>query len=139
MFYKHHASGIANIRLPNFFDDLRCRADCTRALSYLDGHAVAALGGDDAVVPVVIDHVVVNSQEIAVVVGVEPVPGVVVNCVPPPVPLLVTVRVDSEIVVVDIRIVDVAVDVDIIEELVVTLVRAESTYLVRWLLGRYIV
>ena len=40
--------------------------------SYLDGHPVAALGGDDSVVPVVVDLVVVDGQEVAVVVGVKP-------------------------------------------------------------------
>ena len=69
-------------------------------LVHLDGHPVAALGGDDAVVHVVVDLVVVDRQEVAVVVGVEPVPGVVVHLVPPPVSLLVAVRVHSETVVV---------------------------------------
>ena len=102
---------------------------------YLDGHPVAALGSDDPVVPVVVDHVVVNRQEIAVVVRVEAVPRVVVHLVPPPVSLLVAVRVDPEVVVVDVRVIDVAVDVDIIEYFGVTLVRAEPADLVRWLMG----
>ena len=102
---------------------------------YLDGHSVAALGGDDAVVPVVVDLVIVDGQEVAVVVGVKAVPRVVVHLVPPPVSLLVAVRVDPEVVVVDVRVIDVAVDVDIIEYFGVTLVRAEPADLVRWLMG----
>ena len=102
---------------------------------YLDGHPVAALGSDDPVVPVVVDHVVVNRQEIAVVVRVEAVPRVVVHLVPPPVSLLVAVRVDPEVVVVYVRIVDVAVDVDIVEHVVVTLVDAKPTDLARWMEG----
>ena len=82
---------------------------------YLDGHSVAALGGDDAVVPVVVHLVVVDGQEVAVVVGVKAVPRVVVHLVPPPVSLLVAVRVDPEMVVVDVRVVNVAVDVDSIK------------------------
>ena len=93
--------------------------------SYLDGHTVAALGGDDAVVPVVVDRVVVDGQEVAVVVGVKAVARVVVHLVSPPVSLLMAVRVDPEVHVVDVRVVDVAVDVDIIEYFGVTLVRAE--------------
>ena len=93
--------------------------------SYLDGHSVAALGGDDAVVPVVVDRVVVDGQEVAVVVGVKAVARVVVHLVSPPVSLLMAVRVDPEVHVVDVRVVDVAVDVDIIEYFGVTLVRAE--------------
>ena len=83
--------------------------------AYLYGHSVAALGSDDSVVSVVIDLVVVNGQEVAVVVGVEAVQSVVVHLVAPPVSLLVAVRVDPEVVVVDVRVVDVAVDVDVIE------------------------
>ena len=101
--------------------------------SYLDGHSVAALGGDDAVVPVVVHLVVVDCQEVAVVVGVKAVARVVVHLVPPPVSLLVAVRVDTEVHVVDVRVVDVAVDVDIIEYFGVTLVHAEPANLVRWL------
>ena len=97
---------------------------------YLDGHSVAALGGDDAVVPVVVDLVIVDGQEVAVVVGVKAVTRVVVHLVPPPVSLLVAVRVDPEVVVVDVRVIDVAVDVDIIEYFGVTLVRAEPADLV---------
>ena len=96
-----------------------------RICTYLDGHSVAALGGDDAVVSVVVDLVVVDGQEVAVVVGVEDVLRVVVHLVPPPVSPLVAIRVDPEVVVVDVRVVDVAVDVDIIEYFGVTLVRAE--------------
>ena len=81
-------------------------------------------------VPVVVDFIVVDRQEVTVVVGVETVPRVVVHLVPPPVSLLVAVRVDPEVIVVDIRIVDVAVDVDIVEQFVVSLVDAEPTDLV---------
>ena len=101
--------------------------------SYLDGHPVAALGGDDSVVPVVVDLVVVDGQEVAVVVGVKAVARVVVHLVPPPVSLLVAVRVDPEVQVVDVRVVDVAIDVNIIEYFGVRLVRAEPADLVRWL------
>ena len=97
---------------------------------YLDGHPVAALGGYDPVVPVVVDFIVVDRQEVTVVVGVKAVTRVVVHLVPPPVSLLVAVRVDPEVIVVDIRIVDVAVDVDIVEQFVVSLVDAEPTDLV---------
>ena len=93
---------------------------------YLDGHSVAALGGDDAVVPVIVDRVVVDGQEVAVVVGVKAVPRVVVHLVPPPVSLQVTVRVDSEIVVVDVRVVNVAVDVDLVEQFRVGFVFAKA-------------
>ena len=92
---------------------------------YLDGHSVAALGGDDAVVPVVVHLVIVDGQEVAVVVGVKAVPRVVVHLISPPVSLLVTIRVDPEVHVVDVRVVDVAVDVDLVEYLGVTLVRAK--------------
>ena len=71
-------------------------------ISHLDGHSVATLGGDDAVVSVVVDLVVVDSQEVAVVVGVEAVRRVVVHLVPSPVSSLVAVRVDPEMVVVDV-------------------------------------
>ena len=86
-------------------------------------------------VPVVVHLVVVDCQEVAVVVGVKAVARVVVHLVPPPVSLLVAVRVDPEVVVVDVRVIDVAVDVDIIEYFGVTLVRAEPADLVRWLTG----
>ena len=81
-------------------------------------------------VSVVVDLVVVDGQEVAVVVGVEAVRRVVVHLVPSPVSLLVAVRVDSEVVVVDVRVVDVSVDVDLIEHFRVTRVRAEPAYLV---------
>ena len=97
---------------------------------HLDGHPVAALGGYDPVVPVVVDFIVVDRQEVTVVVGVETVPRVVVHLVPPPVSLLVAVCVDPEVIVVDVRIVDVAVDVHIVEQFVITLVDAEPTNLV---------
>ena len=102
---------------------------------YLYGHPVAALGGDDPVVPIAVDFIVVDRQEVAVVVGVETVPRVVVHLVTPPVSLLVAIRVDPEIVVVYVRIVDVAVDVHIFEHFVVTLVDAEPSDLVRQLMG----
>ena len=97
--------------------------------AYLNGHSVAALGGDDAVVSIVVDLVVVDSQEVAVVVGVEAVLCVVVHLVPSPVSLLVAVRVDPEMVVVDVRVVNVAVDVDLVEYLGVTEVLAEPSNL----------
>ena len=68
--------------------------------------------------------------------GVEAVPRVVVHLVPPPVPLLVAVRVDPEVVVVYVGIVDVAVDVYIFEHLMVTLVDAEPTDLMGPRVGR---
>ena len=103
--------------------------------SYLDGHPVAALGGDDAVVPVVVDRVVVDGQEVAVVVGVKAVARVVVHLVPPPVSLLVAVGVEPKVHVVDVRVVDVAVDVDLVEYFGVTLVFTEPADLFRWLVG----
>ena len=75
-------------------------------------------------VSVVVDLVVVDGQVVAVVVGVKAISGVVVHLVPPPVSTLVPVRVDSEMVVVDVRVVDVAVDVDIVENAGVALVFA---------------
>ena len=93
--------------------------------SYLDGHSVAALGSDDAVVHVVVDYVVVDGQKVAVVMGVETVARVVVHLVPPPVSLLVPVRVHAEVVVVDVRVVDVAINVDVLEQFFVAQVRAE--------------
>ena len=53
------------------------------------------------------------------------------HLVPPPVSLLVAVRVDPEIVVVDVGIIDVAVDVDIVEYLGVALIDTVPTDLVR--------
>ena len=84
-------------------------------------------------VPVVVDGVVVNGQEVAVVVGVEAVAGVVVYRVVPPVSLLVAVRVNPEVVVVDMRVVNVAVDVDIVEQIGIAHIFAEPADLVRWL------
>ena len=52
---------------------------------------IAALGGDNVVVPVVVDLVVVDGQVIAVVVGVEAVADVVVHLIVSPVSLLVAV------------------------------------------------
>ena len=101
-----------------------------RICTYLDGHSVAALGGDDAVVSVVVDLVVVDGQEVAVVVGVEAVLRVVVHLVPPPVSPLVAIRVDPEVVVVDVRVVDVAVDVDLVEHFRVASILAEPSHLV---------
>ena len=66
-------------------------------------------------VHVVVDLVVVDGQVVTVVVGIEAVRRVVVHLVPPPVSLLVTVRVDSEMVVVDVRVVDVAVNINLVE------------------------
>ena len=80
---------------------------------------------------VVVDFVVVDGQEVAVVVRVEAVRGVVVHLVPPPVSLLMPVRVHSEMVVVDVGVVDVAVDVDNVEYFGVALVLAEPADLVR--------
>ena len=71
-------------------------------------------------VAVVVDLVVVDGQEVAVVVGVKPVRCVVVHLVSPPVSLLVAVRVHSEMVVVDVRVIDIAVDVDLVEQLGIT-------------------
>ena len=81
-------------------------------------------------VAIVVDLVVVDGQEVAVVVGVEPVLRVVVHLVPPPVSLLVAVRVDAEVVVVDVRVVDVAVDVDLVEHFQVAQILAEPSHLV---------
>ena len=100
--------------------------------SYLDRHTVAALGGDDTVVPVVVDLIVVDRQEVAVVMGVKAVPRVIVHLVPPPVSLLVAERVDPEVVVVYVRVVDVAVDINIFEHFGVALVDAEPTDLLGW-------
>ena len=66
-------------------------------------------------VPIIVDLVVVDGQKITVIVGVEAVRRIVVHLVPPPVSLLVAVRVDPEMVVVDVRVVNVAVDVDSIK------------------------
>ena len=92
--------------------------------SYLDGQSVAALGGDNTVVTVAVDLVVVDGHEVAVVVGVKTVRGVVVHLVPPPVSILMAERVDPEVVVVDVRVVDVAVDCDVVEHVRVALVLA---------------
>ena len=48
--------------------------------------------------------------------GVEAVLRVVVHVVPPPVSLLVAVRVHPEMVVVNVRVVNVAVHVDLVEQ-----------------------
>ena len=67
-------------------------------------------------VHVVVDLVVVDGQEVAVIVRVEAVRRVVVHLVSPPVSLLVPVRVHPKPVVVDVGVVDVAVDIHIVEE-----------------------
>ena len=95
----------------------------------LDGDAVAALGGDDAVVSVVVNLVVVDGHVVAVVVGVEAVTDVVVHLVVPPVALLVAVRVDPEVEVVDVGVVDVPVDADFFEQLGVAVVLAVPPHL----------
>ena len=82
-------------------------------------------------IAIVIDQVIVDREEVAVVVRVKAIARVVVHLVPPPVSLLVAVRVDPEVVVVDVGIVDVAVDVDIFEDVVVAFVLAEPTHLVK--------
>ena len=46
------------------------------------------------------------------------------------------VRVDPEVVVVDVRVVDVAVDVDIVKQFRVTLIDTVSTDLARGLMGQ---
>ena len=86
---------------------------------------------------VVVDFVVVDCQEVTVVVGVETVCRVVVHLVPPPVSLLVAVRVDSEVVVVDVGVVYVAVDVHLIEHSGIAAVRAVSPYLLIFLQVRF--
>ena len=98
-------------------------------MTNLDGDMIAALGGDDVVVPVVVDLVVVDGQVIAVVVGVEAVADVVVHLVVPPVSLLVPVRVDSEVEVVDVGIVDVAEHTNGVEQLGVAFILAVSSNL----------
>lgn len=55
----------------------------------LDRHAIAPLGGDDAVVAVAPDLVIVDVEVVTVVVGVKPVFDVVVHIISPPVTLLV--------------------------------------------------
>ena len=84
---------------------------CIEKATHLCGHSAAALGGDDAVVSVVVDFVAVDGQEIVVVVGVKAVRRVVVHLVSSTVTLLVAVRVNSDKIVVDVRVVDVAADV----------------------------
>ena len=91
---------------------------------------VAALGGDDVVVPVVVDLVVEDGYVVAVVVGIEAVAYVVVHLVVPPVSLLVAVRVDSEIEVVDVGVVDVAEHINFIEQIWIALIIPVSSYLV---------
>ena len=66
-------------------------------MTNLDGDVVAALGGDDAVVSIVVYRFVVDGNIVAVVVRVEAVADVVVHFVVPPVSLLVAVRVNSEV------------------------------------------
>ena len=85
---------------------------------HLDRDIVAAFGCDDSVVSVVVDDVVVDGNVVAVVVRVEAVARVIAHGVVPPVPLLVAERVDSVVVVVDVATVDVAIDVDLVEDLV---------------------
>ena len=78
---------------------------------------------------VVVNLVVVDGQVVAVVVGVEAVRRVVVHLVSPPVSLLVTVGVDSEVVVVNVGVIDVAVDVHLVEHFRVAAVGAVPSYL----------
>lgn len=96
-------------------------------MNYLDRYSVAALGGDDSVVSVVVDDVIVDRQEVGVIVGVEAVPGVVMHLVSAPVSLLVAVRVQAKAVVVDVRVVHVAVHIHLIEDFGVALVHAEPS------------
>ena len=82
-------------------------------------------------VSVVVDFVVVDGQEVAVVVGVKAVRRVIVHLVPPPVSLLVAVGVDPEVVVVDVRVVNVAVNVDLVKQVYVTQIIAEPSNLMQ--------
>ena len=81
-------------------------------------------------VPVVVDLVVVDGQELAVVMKINAVPLVIGHLFP--VSLLVAVSVNPEVVVVNVRVVNVAVDVDIFKDFVVSLVNAKRTNLVTW-------
>lgn len=83
--------------------------------THLDGHSVPPLSGGDAVVLIVVNLVVVYGQEVAVVVRVKAVDGVVVHLVSAPVSLLVYIRVDSDVVVLRVRVMDVSVDADVVE------------------------
>ena len=80
-------------------------------------------------VSVVEDLIVVDGQEVAVVVRVEAVHRIVVHLVPPPISLLVAVRVNPEMVVMNVRVVDVAVNVDLVEQLGIAEVTAEPSHL----------
>ena len=82
-------------------------------------------------VSVVVDFVVVDGQEVAVVVGVKAVRRVIVHLVPPPVSLVVAVGVDPEVVVVDVRVVNVAVNVDLVKQVYVTQIIAEPSNLMQ--------
>ena len=97
----------------------------------MDRHLIESLRGDDPVVPVVVDLVVADSHDVAVVVGFEAVTRVAVHLVSPPVFLLVAVRAESKVVVVYVQSVDVTKHVDIFENIVVTLVDAKPPDLVR--------
>ena len=79
---------------------------------------------------VVVYLVVVYRQEVAVVVGVKAVRRVVVHLVPPPVALLVPVRIHAEVVVVDVGVVHIAVYIDGVEHLRVAFVLAEPANLI---------
>ena len=98
--------------------------------THLNRHSVAAFRGNDAMVHVVVDLIVVDGQEVAVVVGVKAVRRVVVHLVPPPVSLLVSVRVHPKPVVVDVGVIDVAIDVHLVEHFRIAQVFAETTNLI---------
>ena len=69
-------------------------------------------------VSVVVDLVSVGRQEVSVVMGVEAAPRVIAYLLPPPVTLLVAgSSVDPEVVVVYVRVIDVAVDVYVMEHI----------------------
>ena len=97
---------------------------------YVDGHPVAAFMCNAAMVPVDVNLVFVDRREVAVIVGVEAAPRVVVHLVPPPVSLLVAVCVDPEICDVNVGVIDIIVDVDIVEKLGITLIVVEPADLI---------
>lgn len=70
-------------------------------------------------------------QDAADVVGVNAIPQVVAHLCPRPFPLLVDVRVKPEIAVVYVGVLDVTLDIDGVEYVVVALVHAEPTCLMR--------
>ena len=100
-----------------------------------NGHPFSEFRCDDTVESVIVDLVVVDRRQVAIVVGVEAVSRVVVHLLPPPVSLLVAVRVDPEVGVVNVRVNTFPTDIDIVQHVVAPLVNTGPADLARRFMG----